>query len=58
MYETSVKADLIDASTSVKYKLELTALADATYRLTVDEEKPIKERFKVPFVLLPVTTEP
>ncbi|CAH0381061.1 unnamed protein product [Bemisia tabaci] len=58
VYETSVKADLIDASTSVKYKLELTALADATYRLTVDEEKPIKERFKVPFVLLPVTTEP
>ncbi|XP_023336041.1 neutral alpha-glucosidase AB [Eurytemora carolleeae] len=48
---STVEALLIDTKTTVKYKLEISGLADNTFRVKVTEAFPLKPRFEVPLVL-------
>jgi len=49
--DQSVEALLLNSATEVKYKMELTGLADNTFRVKLNEAYPLKPRFEVPLVL-------
>lgn len=45
--EQSLDVDLLNTAENVKFKLTLTALAEDTFRILIDEVAPLHPRFRV-----------
>lgn len=52
VHSSNLEIELVNTKKLVKFKFELFALADGTFRMKINELAPLKPRYEVQYVLV------